>query len=160
MTIIKAPFPSPVSWHNAPYPAISPNLPSLSAANKTIAVTGAGSGIGFNIARAFAQAGAAKLVLLGRTSSTLLSAKSSIEILYPTVKVFVFVADVTNEASVVSAFGGIKEEVGEVNVLVSNAGYLPDILSTKDISVKEWWRGYEVNVLGTFIGKLSSLKSK
>ena len=151
MAIIDAPFPSPVNWHNASYDAIDPALPALSANGKTIAITGAGTGIGFAMARAFAKAGAAKIAVLGRTEKTLLSAKESIETLYPNTIVTAFTADVSNEGSVKGAFEKIKSTIGFVDVLVSNAGYLPDIESIENISVDEWWRGHEVNVKGTFI---------
>jgi len=151
MTIIDAPFPSPVSWHNASYDAIDPSLPALSAKGKTIAITGAGTGIGFAMARAFAKAGATKIAILGRTEKTLLAAKDSIEATYQNTSISVFTADVSNEDSVKAAFENIKSTIGLVDVLVSNAGYLPDIESIEHISVDEWWRGYEVNVKGTFI---------
>jgi len=146
-----APFPSPVSWHNSSYPAIDPALASLSAAGKTIIVTGAGSGIGLATARAFAKAGAANIAILGRTPKTLLAAKTSIEKIYPKTVISAFTADVSSESSVAVAFKDIKSQLGDVDVLVSNAGYLPDIKSTADIDVDEWWRGYEVNVKGSFI---------
>ncbi|KAK6953565.1 hypothetical protein Daesc_005870 [Daldinia eschscholtzii] len=55
------------TWHNDPYATISPQRPELSAAGKTAVVTGAGSGIGRETARAFAAAGAKHVPLLGRT---------------------------------------------------------------------------------------------
>jgi len=149
--ITPAPFPSPVAWHNASYDAIDPALPSLSAKGKTVAVTGAGAGIGLAIARAFAKAGASKVAILARTEKSLIAAKRQIESLYPGTAVFIFTADVANEISVTTAFENIKSTLGNLDILVSNAGYLPDITSVKDISVDEWWRGYEVNVKGTFI---------
>ena len=45
---------------------------------KVVIITGGGRGIGFGLSTAFAKAGA-KLVITGRTESTLLSAKESLE---------------------------------------------------------------------------------
>lgn len=46
------------TWHTALYPAIDPARPNLSAKSKTILVPGWGSGIGAQIAIAYAKAGA------------------------------------------------------------------------------------------------------
>jgi NAD(P)-dependent dehydrogenase (short-subunit alcohol dehydrogenase family) len=150
--ITPAPFPSPVAWHNASYDAIDPALPEVSAKGKTVAVTGAGAGIGLAIARAFAKAGASKIAILARTEKSLIAAKQQIESLYLDTAITFFTADVADEASVTKAFENIKSTLGDLDILVSNAGYLPDITSIKEISVDEWWKGYEVNVKGTLLG--------
>jgi NAD(P)-dependent dehydrogenase (short-subunit alcohol dehydrogenase family) len=149
--ITPPPFPSPVAWHNASYEAIDPALPGVSAKGKTVVVTGAGAGIGLAIAKAFAKAGATRVAILARTEKALVAAQKAIESLYPDTAVSIFTADVASETSIVEAFGSIKSNIGKVDILISNAGYLPDIESVDDISVDEWWRGYEVNVRGTFI---------
>ena len=51
--------------------------------DKVVIITGGGRGIGFGLSTAFAKAGA-KLVLTGRTESTLLSAKEKLETAYGT----------------------------------------------------------------------------
>lgn len=158
VTRAEAPFPSPTSWHTGSYDAIDPSLPALSAKGKTVAITGGGSGIGVAIARAFAKAGATEIVILGRTERTLDAAKNSIERLYPKTTVSTWTADVANEASVAAAFKGIKSKIGLVDILISNAGYLPDIKSVVDSNVDEWWRGYEVNVKGTLIVAKTALE--
>ena len=50
----------------------------ISLKDKVVIITGGGRGIGFGLSTAFAKAGA-KLVLTGRTESTLLSAKEKLE---------------------------------------------------------------------------------
>lgn len=57
--------------HRKPYPAIDPSKPSLSAAGKNVLVTGGATGIGFAIAREFAIAGAASIVIVGRRADVL-----------------------------------------------------------------------------------------
>ncbi|TAQ88559.1 hypothetical protein B7494_g3086 [Chlorociboria aeruginascens] len=128
-------FPSPVAWHNAPYPAIDPSSPNLSAKGKVVAITGGGAGIGLAITRAFAKAGASKIAILGRTESTLLEAKKSIEALYPELSISTYVADISEEVAVTKAFEKIRSELGLVD----------------SYTVDEWWRGYEVNVKGSFL---------
>lgn len=59
--------PFTLKHHTAPYPAIDPSLSAVSAAGKTILITGGGCGIGPRIAEAFAVAGSTQIALLGRT---------------------------------------------------------------------------------------------
>jgi len=145
-------FPTPAflkETHHDIYPAIDPTREELSAKGKLVVVTGGGSGIGPHIAEAFAKAGAAKIALLGRTERTLVSAKQSLEDKY-TAKVFTYVADVGQEAAVNEAFRGIKS-IGPIDVLVSNAGYLPDKLDIVSTDVEQWWSAYSVNVKGSLL---------
>ena len=62
------------TWHSTPYALISPSRPELSAAGRTVVVTGGGTGIGKAIAKAFAQAGASSVAILGRRVDRLRSA--------------------------------------------------------------------------------------
>jgi NAD(P)-dependent dehydrogenase (short-subunit alcohol dehydrogenase family) len=114
--------------HNDVYAAIDPTLERVSAEGKFIAITGGGSGIGPHIAEAFAKAGAAKIALLGRTERTLLSKKQSLESKY-LAQVSIHIADVGQEAAVNKAFEELGN-LGPIDVLVSNTGYLPDKFSS------------------------------
>jgi NAD(P)-dependent dehydrogenase (short-subunit alcohol dehydrogenase family) len=143
--------------HHDVYPAIDPTREQLSAAGKFVVVTGGGSGIGPRIAEAFAKAGAAKIALLGRTERTLLSTKQSLEDKYPA-KVFTYVADVVQEAAVNEAFRQM-EAVGPIDVLVNNAGYLPDKLDIVSSDVEQWWTAYNINVKGALLVTRAFLKN-
>jgi shikimate 5-dehydrogenase len=70
-------------FHNFSYPAIEPSRPELSTAGKVVFITGGGSGIGPRIAHAFAKSGAAKIIIMGRTESSLLSTKNEVETEFP-----------------------------------------------------------------------------
>lgn len=116
-----APFPSPTSkWHDNTYPSISPSRPELSAKGKSVLVTGGGSGIGAETARSFAEAGAARIALLGRREQPLRDTKALIEKQYPGVEVFIAPTDVTNKSQVDAAFGKFAGN-GKIDVVVSNA---------------------------------------
>lgn len=52
--------------HRTAYPAISPARPALSQAGRTVLITGGSGGIGYGIALAYAAAGAAKVIVVGR----------------------------------------------------------------------------------------------
>ena len=162
---MQPPFPSlTLNWHNASYCAIDPSQPSLSVAGKTVLVTGGGRGIGSQIAHSFAKAGASIIGITGRTESALQSTKGSIERDFPSTKVLTFVADVADEPDINAAFAAVKDASNDkqgIDIAILNAGYFPDATpiaqsssaSAKESSAatKEWWKGFEVNVLGAYI---------
>jgi FlaA1/EpsC-like NDP-sugar epimerase len=65
--------------HRKPYPAIEPASPANSQAGKTILITGAASGIGIEIARAFIKASAIRVILVSRRLDTLTNAVADLE---------------------------------------------------------------------------------
>ncbi|KAB8269090.1 putative NADP(+)-dependent dehydrogenase [Aspergillus minisclerotigenes] len=130
------------TWHNDTYAAIAPTRPELSAAGKTVIITGAGSGIGRATASAFAQAGASHIALIGRNEAKLvetLKALSCPSSVHP--------VDVTNEAGV----GEVAREIGTWDVLVLSAGYLARPAPIMESSVEDWWQSLETNVKGTIV---------
>lgn len=82
--------------------------------NKSILVTGGGSGIGYAIAKAFAGNGN-KLILAGRTEERLKTAAASLP------NTTYIVADITNETAVAHLAEKIKAQ-GGLDILVNNAG--------------------------------------
>jgi len=145
-------LPSPTNtFHSTAYPAILASRPELSVAGKVVLITGAGSGIGPHVTAAFAVAGARKIALLGRTLSTLQSTQVSLEAEYPGIKIITIVADITDAAAVNKGLAETKEKLGPIDILISNAGYLPTAAPLDTADITEWARGYEVNVLGNFI---------
>ncbi len=108
---MKAPFPSLTeTYHQTSYDAISPTRHDLSVAHKTIIITGGGRGLGPEIAKAYAAAGASHIVLIGRTQTTLSKSKETIEKEFSSVTVTTHIADVADEA----AIGKAAEKVGKV----------------------------------------------
>ena len=139
------------TFHTEAYPAISPSRPELSTKGKVVLVTGGGSGLGPRIVHAFATSGSTKITIIGRTESTLLSTKKEVEAQHPGVKVLTFIADIVDAAAVNKAFEETKKELGPIDILVANAGYLPDIEPLAKADVDEFWKGMEINVKGTLI---------
>ncbi|KAL5343438.1 hypothetical protein BJX70DRAFT_354175 [Aspergillus crustosus] len=117
------PFPSPTKqWHSTTYASISPTRPELSAAGKTILVTGGGTGIGAETALYFAKAGAVRIALLGRREQPLLSTKKLIQSQFPSIEIFVYSTDVTKKYQVDAAFDKFFSTGDfKLDVLVSNA---------------------------------------
>ncbi|KAJ5174238.1 Short-chain dehydrogenase/reductase SDR, partial [Penicillium canariense] len=125
--------------------------PAVSAAGKTILITGGGSGIGPRIAEAFAIAGSKQIALLGRTKSTLEKTKSTLESTHSGLKVFIFVADITDASAVNAAFQGTRATFGPIDIFISNAAYLPDTVPLKDMAISDFAKGLTTNVVGNLI---------
>jgi NAD(P)-dependent dehydrogenase (short-subunit alcohol dehydrogenase family) len=77
-------------------------------------VTGAGKGLGAVIARRLASEGAT-VAVLGRT-------QASIDAIAKEIGGRAFACDVTDAAQVDTALAGVKKELGDVSILVQNAG--------------------------------------
>jgi NAD(P)-dependent dehydrogenase (short-subunit alcohol dehydrogenase family) len=123
-------------------------------------VTGGGQGIGLSIALGFAKASASHVILLGRTLATLLSGQAKILSLYPSCKVHLFVADVTESQAIFSTFTKIHEEIGPIDICVSNASYLAQLCPIATASIDDWFKGFEVMVKGAIIIAQEFLKHR
>ncbi|KUJ22346.1 NAD(P)-binding protein [Mollisia scopiformis] len=142
--------------HLQTYPALSPTRPELSAKGKSVLVTGGGYGIGRAVPDAFGAAGAARVAISGRTESKLKAAVAELKQAFPKTEFSYFVADIRDTNAVKAMF----KSFGAPDVLVNNAGFLvvPEIFKTVDL--KEWWEGFEVNILGTAIVTQEFLRAK
>lgn len=139
---MQPPFPSPVStWHNETYAAINPSNFTASVSGKTIVISGGGAGIGREITRAFAQAGAAKIHISGRREAPLIETKKDVESAVPGVKVLVYAnVDVADE----DAVSKMAAQVGAWDIFVANAGYLSGKERVVEADSKDWWQSMEV----------------
>lgn len=146
------------TFHSKSYPSISPTRPELSAAGKRVLVSGGGRGIGIGIVEAFAEAGAAHVIIMGRNTATLDEVAERTRAEYPETEFSTVPGDVSREEDVTRAFAG----AGTVDVVVANAGYLPTpgpIGEGGGPAVDDWWRAWEVNVRGVFLLARSFLAS-
>ena len=145
---LQAPYSFTKNYHHEPYPAIDPTRPELSAKGKVIFITGGSRGIGLAIAESFAQAGAADIFISGRQQGSLERSKAKIEGAHKS-HVHPLVFDVVDTAAVEAAFAQVKKDIGPIDVVVSNAGYLSTGL-LGDISPDDFWRAFEINTKGSF----------
>jgi NADP-dependent 3-hydroxy acid dehydrogenase YdfG len=83
-----------------------------------VAVVGAGPGIGEAVARRFTAEGFV-VALLARTEDKL---RTMVNTDFGKATARYYVADLRVEEQVISSFKNIREELGEINVLVYNAG--------------------------------------
>jgi uncharacterized oxidoreductase len=84
--------------------------------NKTILVTGGGSGIGFEIAKLLSQKGN-KVVITGRTVSKLQKAAAQLT------NVSFIATDINSEGDIDSLIDKINKEYGGLDILINNAGH-------------------------------------
>jgi NADP-dependent 3-hydroxy acid dehydrogenase YdfG len=119
--------------------------PREHAANRTL---GGGAGVGFSIAQSFVLSGSKAVVILGRRKSVLDAAKKDLEALPGQSKILTFAADVVDEAALNSAFAATEEAVGKVDIVVACAGFMPDFVPAAVADIGDWWKAFEVNVLG------------
>ncbi len=111
---------------------------------KQVVVTGAASGIGLETARAFARQGA-NLVVSDLNGTALEGLRR--EITGMGVDCFAQPCDVASEASVAAFAAAVQSAVGQVDVLVNNAGIA--YLGSFEQTPVAWWRHtLDVNVLG------------
>lgn len=131
------------------YERISPIRPELSLRGKNVVVTGGSAGIGKAIAIAFAQAGAKSVSIIGRREDHLKSALTELNsVAAAKDAVFLYkVCDLMDGAAVEQAFRSIEQTVGSINILISNAGALPDVGPIRDYNTNKFMHAFNLNVL-------------
>jgi NAD(P)-dependent dehydrogenase (short-subunit alcohol dehydrogenase family) len=102
-------------------------------------VTGAGRGIGANIARKLSEDGW-DVVVAARSGE-------QVEAVADEVGGRAVALDVTDGEAVERAIGG----AGPIDLLVANAGIASRDGATWEMEVEDWWRTFEVNVLGVHL---------
>lgn len=88
---------------------------------KTIVITGASSGLGAEMARQFAALGR-NLGLCARRTERLETLKQELEAQYPSIKISLKALDVNDHDAVFRVFGEFKEEFGQIDRIIVNAG--------------------------------------
>jgi 3-oxoacyl-[acyl-carrier protein] reductase len=102
-------------------------------------VTGAGRGIGANIARKLSEDGW-DVVVAARSGE-------QVEAVADEVGGRAVALDVTDPEAVERAIG----DAGPIDLLVANAGIAPLDGATWEMAIEDWWRTFEVNVLGVHL---------
>jgi NAD(P)-dependent dehydrogenase (short-subunit alcohol dehydrogenase family) len=106
-------------------------------------VTGGGRGIGASIARELAGAGA-RVAVGART-------KAQVAEVAREVGGLALELDVTDQAAVERAVAETERELGPIDLLCANAGIGGPDGTPWGIDPSEWWRVFEVNVLGVYL---------
>ncbi len=111
-------------------------------------VTGASTGLGVQMAKAFASQGA-NLVLVARRQNLLEENKKEIEKEYG-VKVLAYPCDITDSEKVKALVAATMKEFGRVDILVNNAG-TGAVAPAVDITDDQFNNELKIDLFGTFI---------
>jgi 3-oxoacyl-[acyl-carrier protein] reductase len=106
-------------------------------------VTGGGRGIGRNIALELAAAGA-RVAVAART-------RDEIEETAQEINGLAIECDVSDRVSVEHMVRLAESELGPIDLLVANAGISIDEDAAWELDPTDWWRVFEVNVLGVYL---------
>jgi NAD(P)-dependent dehydrogenase (short-subunit alcohol dehydrogenase family) len=120
-------------------------------AGKHALVTGGGTGIGAEIARALAGAGAS-VTIAGRRRGPLDATAASAEGLHPVV------CDVTDEAALADAFSRAVAERGQLSIVIANAGAAESAPFART-SLEAFQRVIAVNLTGAFLTLREGLRA-
>lgn len=145
------------AYHRAPYNAITPSNPNLSAAGKTIVITGGAGGIGKAMSAAFVEAGAAAIMLIGRNESSLKQAQAALSGTEST-RISYTPADTTDVEAIEKALSTTIMLYGKIDVLINNAGYMDEHKPLAETDLDDYWRSFELNVKGPVVTTRAFLK--
>ncbi|MGO4156576.1 SDR family oxidoreductase [Cupriavidus sp. YAF13] len=115
-----------------------------SLAGKRVLVTAGADGIGLEITRAFAQAGASVLVCDIQGASL-----ERLAAVLPTVHGCR--ADVSSEVDVAAMFETVDRTLGGLDILVNNAGVAGPTGGVETLTLADWERTLAVNLTGQFL---------
>ncbi|KAH6971366.1 hypothetical protein BKA56DRAFT_677498 [Ilyonectria sp. MPI-CAGE-AT-0026] len=132
--------------HKASYPSLSPLRPELNQSGKTVLVTGASAGIGFAVAKAFAEASASKVILTGRRSDVLQHAASQLSGSFTKTEFVARVCDIGNAAESAALWSSFRTDGIFVDVLVLNAAKFHNQQPLLEADLDETWSLYDTNV--------------
>jgi 3-oxoacyl-[acyl-carrier protein] reductase len=115
----------------------------VKSASRVALVTGASRGIGQVVASRLAEAGY-RVAVAARSGDALATvARETGALALP--------LDVTDRVAVDAAFTRVEAELGPLDLLVANAGVGGDGRASWEQEPDDWWRVFEVNVLGAYL---------
>ncbi len=114
-----------------------------------ILITGASGGIGAAVARLAARQGYSLCLHYGSNESAALALRD--ELADGGARVIARQADLREETAVVGLFADVAQHLGQVSVLINNAGVVAPSMPIEDYSAQRIRDVFEVNVLGSFL---------
>lgn len=139
-------LPRPIkTYHSTTYDRIGKHH-GFDGQGKTVLITGGANGVGFSIAKAFAEAGVARVAIITRSPSSLEKAKADLDAAYPSTEILAYQASVTDS----SRMADILQELGTVDVLVLNAAVAHRRAKATEITAQEMQDAFDTNVIAVF----------
>jgi NAD(P)-dependent dehydrogenase (short-subunit alcohol dehydrogenase family) len=129
--------------------------------DRTVVITGSGTGIGQAIARKFAENGA-NIVIMGRRKEPLDQTAGILEQIISSsgssgrLGVFPGV-DVADESGINSMFQSVRKQFGGVDIVVNNAGVSGPVKTFTNASVKEFREAVAIHLTGTYWTSVAAL---
>ncbi|MGD9901752.1 MAG: 3-oxoacyl-ACP reductase FabG [Desulfurella sp.] len=128
----------------------------IDLSNKRALVTGSSSGLGAQIAKYLAKAGAQVAIHYNKEAKEAQDVAN--EILKEQTKVEIFQADVSDITQVEMLFKDMDEKMGGLDILVNNAGIDGKRIYCVDSDPKEWEEVIKINLLGPYYCAKEALK--
>jgi NAD(P)-dependent dehydrogenase (short-subunit alcohol dehydrogenase family) len=122
-------------------------LDAFSLDGRVAIVTGGGGGLGADMCRALAAAGAA-VAVVGRTDKTIDAVRD--QVLADGGRAISLLADVSRKDSIDAMAAGVHDELGGIDILVNNAAIYPRRPWT-EIAEEEWDSVFATNLKGYFL---------
>src|ERR671916_1173292 len=135
----------------------------LKFTDKTVVITGSGTGIGQAIARKFAENGA-NIAIMGRRKEPLEQTAGMLEKIIASsgssgrLGIFPGV-DVADESGINSMFESIQKQFGGVDIIVNNAGVSGPVKTFTNASVKEFREAVAIHLTGTYWTSVNGLNA-
>jgi len=115
--------------------------------NKTVFLTGGGSGIGLSIAQTFLSDGA-NLFILELNPSNISTSASLLSSQFPSGQFNFIQGDASDKDTVKYAVEECAHNFGGLDIAILNAGILPKQKTVLEVGVEEWESCMRVNALG------------
>ena len=129
--------------------------------NKTVLVTGSGTGIGQAVARKFAKEGF-NIIILGRRKEPLVEASEILNDIIKKEKFNTIVKyypgiDVADEDGINKLFDNIKNDFGKIDVIVNNAGVSGPVKIFTNSNFNDFKECVSIHLTGTYWTSIKSL---
>ena len=135
---------------------------SLRYSNKIVLITGSGTGIGYSIAKRFAENGA-NIIILGRRKGPLEQTENTLSKVMSDVgssgRIRSFPGiDVSDKSGIDEMIKKIAEEFGRIDIVVNNAGVSGPVKAFTNASFSEFKECVAIHLTGTFWTARQSLQ--
>ncbi|RAL12546.1 SDR family oxidoreductase [Aspergillus homomorphus CBS 101889] len=124
-------------------------LKSFDLSGRVAAITGGARGIGLEVSKALAEAGANIAIIYNTSPSETANALAATLASTNTIKATAYRADVSNQASIASTVDQIAADFGQLDIIVVNSGIVSNV-PAEEYTPEQWREIMKVNLDGAF----------